>query len=276
MAVGADGKIFNQGRSGSSLGIGLSFFNDKAGEGNLITNQVNLCLSGKTILTSGQTLSAGIYGAIVQKCISANNLTWGNQYNGLNYDENLSSGESFSNLNYINGDFGTGIMWRYSKNANKRSSNDIYITEAGFAVFHVNSPHTGFYEADDKRYLRYVFHYSGAYEIKNTNMQITPLFIFGKQGPATLIYIGSFIKHYIQKSSKYTGYIKPRTIGLGGFLRGSDAIVIAAKYELERFTFGFSYDINISSLTIASSGRGGFEISLSYFVNKKTKGNSLL
>jgi len=277
IAASVDSKVLSKSQSGSSLGVGLSFFDDVAGEGNLTTNQVNLCISGKVHLSSSQNLSAGIYGGIVQRRISTNDFIWGNQYNGLDFDKTLASNESFSNQNYINGDYGTGIQWSYGKGASTLSSNDKFGAQAGFAVFHVNSPHTGFYEVADDLFMRYVFHLSGAYEIKNTNMQIAPLFLFEKQGPAQLIYAGSYIKYSLQKASKYTGYLDSRTIGIGGFFRGGDAAVIAAKCELGQFAFGLSYDINISSLSNVSSGRGGFEISLCYIsMSKKSKGNSLL
>ena len=34
--------------------------------------------------------------------------------------------------------------------------------------------------------------------------------------------------------------------------------------EVANFAVGMSYDINVSSLKVASSGKGGFEISLRY------------
>jgi len=42
--------------------------------------------------------------------------------------------------------------------------------------------------------------------------------------------------------------------------------------ELGSFTFGVSYDINVSGLTVASSGRGGIEFSLK-FVNPNPYGS---
>lgn len=277
IATSIDGKVLRPSQSGSSLGFGLVVFNDVAGEGNLTTNQVNLCISGKVHLSSSQNLSAGIFGGFVQRRISTNNLSWGNQYNGLNYDETIASDESFSNPNYTNGDFGAGIQWSYGKGASTLSSNDKFGAQAGFAVFHINTPRIGFYEIADELFLRYVFHLSGAYEIKNTNMQVAPLFLFEKQGPAKLIYFGSYVKYSLQKASKYTGNLNSRTIGIGGFLRGGDAAVVAAKCELGQFAFGLSYDINISSLSNVSYGRGGFELSLSYMAaSKKSKGNRLL
>ncbi len=271
-----DYRFLSNGNTGSSLGTGLSITNDMAGDGRLSTTQITLCLAGKVLLSKNQSLSAGLSGGFVQRKINVNDLTWGNQYNGLVYDPNLPSRENFSNQNFFNGDFGTGIQWSYGKGQRTLSSNDMFGAQAGVSVFHVNSPRTGFYQFADKRSLRYLFHFTGSYGIENTNMQVSPLFIYQMQGPSKMIYVGTFIKYKLQESSKYTDYLLSRTISLGGFLRGSDAVVIAAQTELGQLAFGISYDVNISSLTYVSKGRGGFEISLKYLPVRSSSSSRLL
>ncbi len=276
IAGGFDMRFLSNGNKGSSLGAGISISNDMAGDGRLSTTQITFCLSGKVILSKNQALSAGISGGFVQRKINVNDLTWGNQYNGLVYDPNLPSRESFSNQSFLNGDFGSGIQWSYGKGQRTLSSNDMFGAQAGISVFHVNSPNTGFYQVADKRSLRYLFHFTGSYGIKNTNMQLSPLFIYQMQGPSKMLYVGTFIKYKLQESSKYTDYLLSRTVSLGGFLRGSDAFVIAAQSEMGQFAFGISYDINISTLTYVSKGRGGFELSLKYLPVRSSSSSRLL
>lgn len=276
IAAGVDGRIFSQGKNGSSIGAGLCLFNDVAGDGHLNTNQVIAVVSGKVTLAKNQTLSLGMSGGIVQRKIGINDLTWGNQYNGLIYDSSLPSNETFSGESFLNGDFGTGIQWSYGKGQRTLSSNDMFGAQAGLSVFHVNSPKSGFYEVVDKRSLRYMFHFTGSYGFKNTNMQISPLFIYEMQGPARMLYVGSFLRYKLQESSKYTDYVLSRTLSLGGFFRGRDAVVIAAQCELGQIAFGLSYDINISSLAKVSSGKGGFEISLKYLPIRSSNPSRLL
>ncbi len=277
MAASVDHKILRPGKISSSLGVGLSFLHDVAGEGSLATNQVNLDLSGKVYLTQDQSLSLGIYGGMVQHGISADKLTWGSQYNGLHYDESIMSGETFAHENYWNGDIGAGIKWQIDKKSSTLSSNNRVATQVGFAVFHLNTPETGFYEKDDEQNMRYVFHFNSYIEIKNTNLSFEPVGLFEKEGPAKQIYFGTYLKYNFQDASKYTGNLNTKVLGLGCFLRNSDAVIFAMKCELGEFAFGISYDVNISSLNKASSGRGAFELSVSYLGNsKKSKGNRLL
>jgi hypothetical protein len=56
---------------------------------------------------------------------------------------------------------------------------------------------------------------------------------------------------------------------LGGMYRYKDALIPMIRLDMLAFSLGFSYDLNISSLRTASSGRGGVETSLSYvtFIN---------
>ena len=53
-------------------------------------------------------------------------------------------------------------------------------------------------------------------------------------------------------------------IHFGTFLRWDDAIIPVVKLDYNRFSLGFSYDMNISQLRTASQARGGFEFSLTY------------
>ncbi len=264
IAAGVDGMVMSQGTKGSSLGAGLSLTNDQAGTGHLTTSQAILCVSGKVTVAKYQILSVGISGGIIQRRINTNDLTWDEQYNGVAYDATLPNGESFSGSKFLNGDFGSGIQWSYGKGQSTLSSNDQFGAQAGISVFHVNSPNTGFYQIVDKRAIRYLFHFSFSYGIKNTNMQISPLLLVERQGPAQTIYGGTFIKYKLQESSKYTDNLLSKSISIGGFYRSGDAAVVAAQCELGQISFGISYDINVSSLTNVSSGRGGFEISLKY------------
>ncbi|HRF76460.1 MAG TPA: type IX secretion system membrane protein PorP/SprF, partial [Chitinophagales bacterium] len=56
----------------------------------------------------------------------------------------------------------------------------------------------------------------------------------------------------------------PATFFLGGAYRLDDAIIASVGMDFKNFRFGASYDINTSTLKEASSGNGGFELSLVY------------
>lgn len=276
IAASVDGKVLSQGKTGSSIGAGLTLFNDKAGIGKLTTNQAMLNVSGKIMLGPNQTLSAGLSGGIIQRRIGGSELTWGNQYNGLIYDSNLPTGEVMNGEQFLNADFGAGVQWSFGRGASTLSSNDMFGAQIGGAVNHVNSPATGFYELADKRALHYTVHGTIAIGLKNTNLQISPQFLYKRQGPSQLIYFGSMFRYGLQSASKYTGNLQSKTISVGGFIRGSDAFVAIIQAEIGQFGAGISYDFNFSGLRNVSTGRGGFEISLKYYPLSSRKDNSLI
>ena len=51
---------------------------------------------------------------------------------------------------------------------------------------------------------------------------------------------------------------------VGTHLRFKDAFIPSVQLEVAEYTLGFSYDMNVSGLKSATSGKGGFEISLRY------------
>ena len=50
----------------------------------------------------------------------------------------------------------------------------------------------------------------------------------------------------------------------GAYYRHQDAVIPVVAMDYRSFRVGLSYDVNISSLSEASGGKGGFEISLGY------------
>jgi hypothetical protein len=213
---------------------------------------------------------------MLQRKVNVGDLTWTDQYNGTRYDSSIPSGENFSSDKRMSADVGVGIQWSYGSGAATLSSNDAIGAQVGIAAYHVNMPNTGFQEDVDKRYVRYVVHGSLSYGIKNTPLQLNPVAILQKQGPARMIYGGGYIKYRLQESSKYTGNLYVRSLNGGFFYRLGDSFVVIVQLEYDQFAFGISYDINLSQLTTFTYGRGGMELSLRYVPGKPSKGNTLL
>ncbi len=276
IVASADAKVLSQGKSGSSLGVGLLLVNDQAGTSKLNTLNANLAIMGKVMLNEKQSLSTGIIGGLMQRKLDVNSLSWTDQYNGTSYDPNIPHGETFSSDKRMAPDVGVGLQWSYGRGAATLSSNDAIGAQVGFAAYHVNMPNTGFQEDADKRYVRYLAHASFSYGFKNTPFQVNPVIIAQMQGPSRMYYGGSYFKYRLQESSKYTGFLFSRSLNLGLFYRMGDSFVSILQLEFDQFAFGISYDVNLSQLTKVTYGRGGMEFSLRYIPVKPSSGNTLL
>ena len=71
----------------------------------------------------------------------------------------------------------------------------------------------------------------------------------------------------LQSASKFTNHQNEMSMSIGPYLRVGDALYAVVRFNWLGFSMGVSYDINMSELTAATSGNGGFELSLGYYGN---------
>jgi len=157
-----------------------------------------------------------------------------------------------------------GVSWDYGKNISSFSGNKQLRANAGFAVHHLNRPKLEFSSQIDKLHMNFVAHAGTYIGIQNTNIAVLPSVLYQRQGPAQELNGGLMMRYTVKEGSKYTGIFKEMAVLAGGYYRAGDAVIPSFGFEFSNFAIGISYDVNVSSLTTASSGRGGLEISLSY------------
>lgn len=271
--VSAD-MAYNKKKSGSQLGVGLDFFSDKAGDAAMATTTGQLHLSGMIAMNDNNLLSAGIYGGFGQRSLSYEKLYWDNQFIGGVLDPSAPSMEPTSVSNRTYADIGAGLAWFYGKGHATISSNDAMTATVGFAVQHLNKPVYTFYGNTDNRLpMKIVAHGNADIGIKNYSIVLQPGYLVTIQGGHHEITAGTLVKYLMQEASHYTGRKKPAAFVLGGYYRFSDAVNLVAAYEMTPFRVGFSYDINISDLNVASKARGGFEVSLRFMLSEQGNKN---
>ncbi|HEX8514919.1 MAG TPA: PorP/SprF family type IX secretion system membrane protein [Bacteroidia bacterium] len=248
-------------KSFSRMAGGLSFYRDRAGDGNMGSTQANLSLA--TFVPTGRhsSLSLGLQASIVQQSVDVSKLVFPNQYGTSGYDPGMSSGENYAAQNFIYPDFAGGINWSYGFNERSIGANNEKRANIGASVYHFNQPKQ-LYLDDSKERLnpKYIFHADMLYGIRNTNVALIPSFIATFQGPAMEMIEGFMVKYYFKEDSKYTGIIKRSGLGLGVAYRNTDAVIFSVLLEYENYAAGVSYDINTSKLSRATTGRGGPEI----------------
>lgn len=244
---------------------GLSFYNDKAGDGDMGTTQINLSLANYIPLNDKSQLSLGLQGSLVQRKVDYTKLIWPDQYNGTTYDITANAGENFSAGNFLYPDFAGGITYSYGYNERSIGANNQFKFDVGAAIFHFNTPKLNYLGETYERLLpKYVFHAKSTIGISNTKMALAPSVIYEIQGTSQEMIAGTFIRYNFKEDSKYTGYVKGSTFSIGAFYRNKDALIAAVGMDFGQYSIGFSYDINTSSLTKASTSRGGFEVFLRF------------
>lgn len=252
-------KAFNR------LAGGLSFFGDKAGDGAMATNLVNLSLA--TFIKTGELsmLSFGVQGGMVQKSIDFNKLIFSNQYNGSSYDTGPAQGEDYSSRNVIYADLSAGVLYRYEKDEETIGDNDQLMWDIGFAVNHINKPKQKFLSnSNEQLYTKFNVHGKLLMGIPHSSIGIAPSFFGQFQGSQKELLAGMMVKYYFKHDSKYTGYVKRSSGGIGVYYRNRDAIILSVLLEMGPYAVGVSYDLNTSGLAAVSTLRGGPEVTIRF------------
>lgn len=231
---------------------GLQVLYDRAGTIGFTTTHILPALNYHKSLSSehNRYLSMGFMGGWVQRRFDPSKVTTNTTYNGGGTGENFLN----SQASYIDASVGMS----YNSNLNHNPDNNFYI---GAAYHHFHRPKSSFY--------------------RNATGAIEPKWVFSgglRLGVTDYAYVTLQVDHSRQGDFKETvagGMYgiklgddpdKPRyVIHAGTFLRWNDALIPVVKLDFAPFSVAFSYDANISKLKPSTYGRGGFEISISYF-----------
>ncbi len=252
------------GRGNDYLTIGGELLYDKAGTVALSATHVLPTLNYHKSLSTEKNmyLSLGFMGGWVQRRIDRSKITTNSQYDGTGFNPGLADGETFpkSSYSYLDGSVGMSFNSQLGENAD----NNIYL---GLAYHHFNkSIKVSFYGNPNYEMIPKWVGSAGLRLNISDYSYFTVEGNYSKQGPYTETIVGSLFTRRLgeDEDPKYS-------ISGGAYIRWSDAIIPVAKIEFKPFAVAASYDANISQLKAASSGRGGFELSLTYqkYVDKE-------
>ena len=94
----------------------------------------------------------------------------------------------------------------------------------------------------------------------NEQFSVSPSVMYMSQASNTLFIGGAAFGYHFDSGRYDTG----SALYLGGWYRANDAIVMLLGIDFSDFKFGFSYDINVSDLDVATNNQGAVELSLTY------------
>jgi type IX secretion system PorP/SprF family membrane protein len=256
------------------FGSGLNFYNDKAGDPQMTTNYVSLSVGYHIKLNKFCTLGAAAQPSFCQRGIDYNALRWGAQYDGSAYNALLPNGEPVGATQFNFFDINAGTVFTYKSSEHYMTANDQFNLNIGFSAFHIAQPKYSFYSnASEKLYRKYVFFANALIGMPNSKLSFVPALYINLQGSQKEILGGTYFRYLLQDKSVYTGIKKGSAVSLGTFYRAGDAFVAKVLLEYSHVAVGFAYDINLSSYTNASKGRGGMEITLRFVSPNPFGGN---
>jgi type IX secretion system PorP/SprF family membrane protein len=244
---------------------GLSFYSDKAGDGNMGTTQANLSFATFVPTSLNSSLSGGVQVSIIQRSVDLSKLRFTDQYNGTTYDPSISNGEISSSQSFVYPDIAAGVNWNYGFSESLKEEQAKLKANIGASVYHINTPKQEFLiGSKDKVDMKYVVHADFLIGLKQPNLALAPSIIYTLQGPVRELLLGAMIKYYFVEGPMYYGSKASSAIGFGISYRNKDAAIASLLLEYGHYGLGVSYDINNSNLNNVSRGKGGPEVFLRY------------
>ena len=250
------------------FGIGGTFWGDRAGQADFATTtgKVSLSYSKKMGGTRkyGNYLVAGVEGGAAQRSLNFLALRWGTQHDGDGgFDFSAPSGETgFDRDQFLFADLAAGLLWFMVFDEH----NSLYL---GGAFHHLNRANQSFNSSNEELlYSRYTAHAGGEFML-GQRFGLVPGVIVMKQGPSFQVNAGTNVKFLLDGGRNRS--TQSFQVGLWSRVSNrydssvlTDALILSTRFDYEQFALGFSYDLNTSSLSQATDGNGGFELSLQY------------
>ena len=258
-AASADFIILKNHMGLKATGLGISAFQDQAGSSKTKTTRVDLDISQTVYISDNSDLTLGLGISYLEMSANYVGLNWGSQYNGVEFDERILSGESFVGYAEKTFDLSAGLVYR-------AFDDDLYPLEIGVSVFHLARPKTNILGVNNVVPIRVSINSSKEFNFgNNSNLGYKFLVFASIQKRAKEIVVGGLFRKDFGLISKYTGYYKNINIYAGAYYRIGDAIIPVVKVTVyKKITVGVSYDFTLSKLSQASLYRGGPEFAMSY------------
>ncbi|AMR30412.1 hypothetical protein A0256_02745 [Mucilaginibacter sp. PAMC 26640] len=244
-------------KSGDKSALGFNVINQNAGTAgyNYFAAYGSFGYSIAVSADGTQKLHFGVQAGLINRSFDPNKLQLDNQYNpGSGFDPNLPNFENFATTNATIFDASAGMFYF---DGNPTHAANVF---AGVSLAHLTAPNDPFATAGLSSKLPYRFNAHAGVKIKASDgFDITPHAVFIRQNKNDIKAMGVYSELKVDDEN---GLL------LGGMYRIGDAAIVNAGYHIQSLVIGLSYDFNTSALRSATSGQGGFELSISYVFRK--------
>jgi len=201
-------------------------------------------------------LRAGIQLGAVVRSTDLSNQTFPQQwvYQDGVFDPNVYNGEDGIRPTQAHFDMGLGFAWSHDFKKFKPT--------VGFSIFHVNRPKDTFFTTQAERQrTRQSVHVLVNVPI-NESFSAEPQLLYMWTTKVSDMVLGGNVKYHFQRSVVKHVYLG--VLYRGGFGRNSDAVAPVIGTNVKNFDIGLSYDLNVSDLSVQSSQKTTFELSVIY------------
>ena len=257
VSLAGEARIKPQQLNKDMVGIGLVFNNDRAGDARYGTTQ--LYANGSYIFLgaadSSLLITAGMNVGWCQVGFDYSKMTFDNQFDGLQYNAGLATGERFELTRYNYADINLGSAVQYILNGKHRFT-------YGLGLYHLTTPAISYQGVKSSQLDFKMSNYLSYSTPINTKTDIIGEALIVTQGKNYEIIPHASMKYYLSRDLNQAV--------LGGLcFRARDAVIFRVGYHYKTLQSGMAYDINVSKFNAATNRRGAFEIFLTYVIQRK-------
>ncbi len=245
------------------IGVGGYIAYDKSGDGGLsIIKFLPSAAFHKSMDDMGvYNIGLGIQAGVVQKSIDFTSLVFPDQYNGVVFDKEIPTSQTFQRSTLWNLDAGVGLIWHYREKGKAISKiqyvpplRKILEATVGLAINQANNAYETFLFNNSNRIQpRYVFHSMLLYK-HSSSFNIIPSMVIMKQNSIKELIFGLDLEYnFIDKEGDIS-------LLYGARYRHKDAFSLNFGFKHNDIIMKAAYDLNHSSLFQASRGWGALEI----------------
>lgn len=266
--VTVDFQAFRNQFESNWLGIGMSFFYDKAGTGNLSLSKSDLYIAYHVQAGEHMIFSVGAYAGYGARSVDRTLLTFDRQWNGMYIDPTLPNGElsDMAKTSYIDAGAGISLSIMPSESA--------YI-RMGVGVAHVNQPKETFYSMVNKIGIRPSANLEGVFNISEY-LTLSPSAYYSMQKGASELMFGTLLS-ILASSPGYKHNDNTSTyIYFGAYNRWADALSFLVGLGYGELKFFFSYDFSTSGIKHYNGSTGAVELGIKIegMYGEKSKGRN--
>lgn len=257
VSLGGEARVKLQPLDRDMVGVGLLFNSDRAGDARYGTTQ--LYANGNYIhlakADSSLLVTFGMNLGWCQAGFDYTKMTFDNQYDGLQYNQGLATGEHFELTRYNYADINLGSAVQYILNSKHRFT-------YGLGLYHINSPVISYQGTKNSRLDFKWGNYLGYSTPLSLKTDVIAEALINVQGKNYELIPHASLKYYMNRDLNQAV--------LGGLcFRARDAVIVRLGYHYRTLQSGMAYDINISRFYAATNRRGGFEIFVNYIIQRR-------
>lgn len=231
------------------LGMGLVFYSDKAGDGNLSLTRTDFSLAYHVQTSDNFLISAGLSGAYASRSVNYNALTFDMQWDRFKFDKSLPNGEQLNIVRTSFYDVGAGISFSFFPN-------EAAFVKLSGSVAHINQPVESFYNQINKIGIRPFVSLDGTF-IMDKTFTVSPAVYYTAQRGAQEIVAGTLISATVFDKGKAKA-----SVIAGGHYRFNDAMIVSLGMQYGTLRIISSYDYTSSKLGPEMKANGAFELSI--------------